>query len=349
LSDISVKQALTMPSLLMAAMVLLAAVIGAFTGVDGSRVFLPYLIGWAGATLVAVLVWIFVQVAILYPTRAEDPLRIVLGRLGKPVQLAALPAFIFPLFLGGYTWAKCSIPFVVGYGWEGVWANGDRMILGMDAWRWAHIVMPDFMAPIWSFYYAMIWGFALAFSGTLISAFATRRFAATFFTAMMLSWLIGGVIMAYLMSAAGPVFAHLADPDLDNQFAPLRAELARLLASDDLVMMTQRYLAAGMNVKIALKGGGISAMPSMHIATATIFVLAARGSKWIWPALLFFALTFFGSVYLGYHYAIDAPVAAAVATLCWSAARRLNRGWTAETERVTAVDGPPSLAPQPAP
>ena len=84
-----------------------------------------------------------------------------------------------------------------------------------------------------------------------------------------------------------------------------------------------RYLTAGLNVKIAIKGAGISAMPSMHIATATIFVLAARGTKWIWPALLFLALTFFGSVYLGYHYVVDAPVAALVAFGCWSVARRL--------------------------
>ena len=40
-------------------------------------------------------------------------------------------------------------------------------------------------------------------------------------------------------------------------------------------------------------------------------------------ALLFWALTFFGSIYLGYHYAVDAPVAAVVAVGCWIMARKL--------------------------
>jgi membrane-associated phospholipid phosphatase len=90
-------------------------------------------------------------------------------------------------------------------------------------------------------------------------------------------------------------------------------------------MLSQRYLAAGMNVKIALKGGGISAMPSMHIATATILIIAARRTIWLPVSIAFWLMTFFGSVYLGYHYAVDAPVAAAVAALCWIAARQLYR------------------------
>ena len=66
-------------------------------------------------------------------------------------------------------------------------------------------------------------------------------------------------------------------------------------------------------------------MPSMHIATATILICAAWRTRWLLLALLFWLMTFFGSVYLGYHYAIDAPVAAVVALLCWIIARRIYR------------------------
>ena len=98
-------------------------------------------------------------------------------------------------------------------------------------------------------------------------------------------------------------------------------------------MKSQRYLAAGMTSKIALKGGGVSAMPSMHMATATLLVIAAWRTRWLWLALLFWALTFFGSVYLGYHYAVDAPVAAAIAIPCWIAASRIYRrpAWSANS------------------
>lgn len=320
-ADISVKRALAMPLILMIAMLAWAASISLVTGVNGSRVFAPYLLTWAAATLIAILIWIFVEVARLAPTRANSPLRTVVGRTGERQSLFMLPALIFPLFLGAYTWAKCSIPFAVGYGWERSWANTDRFIFGADAWVLAHALLPAWLAPALTFFYSVVWGFALVFSGALIGCFASRRLTATFYTSLMLSWLIGGILLAYLMSAAGPVFAHLTDPALGVRFAPLRAELLRLLGKDDLVVTSQRYLAAGMNVKIALKGGGVSAMPSMHIATATICLLAARATRWFWLALLFLLLTFFASVYLGYHYAIDAPVATIVAALCWFIAR----------------------------
>jgi hypothetical protein len=307
------------------ATIAVAAAISLRTGVSGWRAFAPYVGVWTASTLLTVLIWIFVQVAMLLPTRADNPVREVMRRVKESVRLAYLPAIIFPLFLGAYTWAKCSIPFAVGYGWEAFWANTDHRIFGEDAWRWAHAMLPDFLAPVMSFFYAIGWGFAFVFSGTLISAFASRRFTAIYFTALMLSWLLGGIFVAYEISAAGPAFAHLNDPMLAGRFGPLRAELIDSLGRDDIIIRTQRYLAAGVNAKIAIKGAGISAMPSMHIATATICLLAARGSRWFWLALLFLLLTFFGSIYLGYHYAVDAPVAAIIAVICWKVADRIYR------------------------
>jgi hypothetical protein len=324
MDDISVKRALAAPVLLAILMVGIAAVISQATGVDGSRVFIPYISTWMAVTLMLIPIWIFVQVALLAPTRADRPLQTVIRRLHEPLRLTPLPAIIFPIFLAGYTWAKCSIPFAVGYRWEHFWADADRMFLGRDAWALAHSVMPDSLATTWTFFYSVIWGFALVLSGALIATFASRRFTAIFYTALMLSWLIGGIGMAYLMSAAGPVFAHLSDPDLAARFLPLRAELARILGDNDLVVRSQRYLEEFGNTKIALKGGGISAMPSMHIATATTLIIAARGTKWLPLAILFLGMTFFGSIYLGYHYAMDAPVAALVAICCWLLARRIH-------------------------
>lgn len=344
LDDISTRRALAGPALLTLLMLAIAAAISLRTQVSGWRVFAPYVGAWAAATLLSVLVWIFVQVAMLMPKRVDAPLQAVLRRAREPVRLALLPAVIFPLFLGAYTWAKCSIPFAIGYGWEATWANADRWLFGEDAWRWTHAILPESLAAALTFYYAAIWGFALLFSGTLISSFASRRFAATFFTALMLSWLIGGIVMAYAISAAGPIFAHLSDPALAARFAPLQAELLRLVGPDDMVMRTQRYLAAGMNMKIAVKGGGVSAMPSMHMATATLLVIAAWKTRWLWLALMFWLLTFFGSVYLGYHYAVDAPAAVAVAIPCWMLARRIHRPLSRSPNNAIPMPAAPSTA-----
>ena len=61
-------------------------------------------------------------------------------------------------------------------------------------------------------------------------------------------------------------------------------------------------------------------MPSMHLASVSIFVLAARRTKWIIPAILFWLIIFVLSAFFGFHYWIDGIVAAIVAAFCWYAA-----------------------------
>lgn len=321
MDDISSRQALAIPSILAVAALIIAGAISWGTGVDGRYVFFPYFSAWAAVSVLAILSWVFVEVAKLAPTGADRPLHKVLPRIGEPAQIIALPGIIFPTFLASYTWAKCSIPFTVGYGWERTWSDADRVLFGTDAWRLTHAVIPEAAGTAWTFYYAVVWGFVLVFSGALIAVFASRRHAAIYFTAMMLSWLIGGIGFAYAASAAGPVFAHLVDPEVGARFEPLRAHLHSVLGDRDLVLRSQRYLAEGMKYKVALKGGGVSAMPSMHIATATVLVMSAWRSKWLPLAILFLVLTFVGSVHLGYHYAVDAPVALVIAVSCWRVAR----------------------------
>ena len=140
LNDITIKQAMTVPSILTVTSLVVAVAVSSATGVDGSRVFFPYISAWAAVSLLAILCWIFVEVAKLAPTGADRPLQRVTARLGRPAGLIALPALVFPTFLGAYTWAKCSIPFAVGYGWEKTWSDADRLLLGSDAWVLTHSV-----------------------------------------------------------------------------------------------------------------------------------------------------------------------------------------------------------------
>jgi hypothetical protein len=340
--EMSVRAALLWPTILLAAMMLSAFALSLVTKVDGSHVFLPYVGAWASITLIAALIRLFIEVARLAPQRVDQPLRLAVQAVIAQRQLFILSAFIFPTFLGAYTWAKSSIPFIVGYPFEAVWADADRWLLGDDGWRITHAISPASLAVPWTYFYAMVWGFGLAFSGPIIAVFAGRRFATIFFTALMLSWLLGGVVLAYALSAAGPVFAHLADPSFADRFAPLRAELTNLLGAQNIVVRTQYVLAATLGDGVAIKGGGISAMPSMHIATATTLLLAARGTAWIYPAIAFLALTFFGSVYLGYHYVVDAPVAALVAVICWKIAEWLYQ----PSIRPLSTAAPPARLPE---
>jgi hypothetical protein len=160
----------------------------------------------------------------------------------------------------------------------------------------------------------------LVFSKAFIALNAQPRRVATFFSSMLATWLLGGWLMAYSFSAAGPVFAHLFDPSLGPRFHELRDILAGSLMPDGAIRGTQRYLASAIDVHTAVQGGGISAMPSMHLGATSVYVMAARGTRWIVPAILFWVIIFVGSGYFGYHYWIDGIIAAAVAVVCWKVA-----------------------------
>jgi len=67
-------------------------------------------------------------------------------------------------------------------------------------------------------------------------------------------------------------------------------------------------------VKIA---GLPNAFPSLHVATALVFVLMAPGKLWRAVALLFFAGTFFATIATGEHYVID--LVAGLAFGCFAA------------------------------
>lgn len=322
-SDIGIAKAYSGPALLSGLMMLVAWSLANVSGVKPFKLFEPYLISWTAVTFLCMLVWLFATVAASALNRQRRMWPAIAAGLSARLPLVFVPAIIFPLFLGGYTWAKSSIPFLVGYSWEGFWSEADRLILfGHDGWRIVHAVMPEAAARFWSFFYSMIWGIALVFGGAIIFSFGSRRQMATFFTALMLAWMIGGVGVAYALSAGGPIFAHLTDPSLAERYEPLRGHLLAMLGDKDVVMRSQRYLAAAMTKLIAIKGGGISAMPSMHIATATILALTCWRTILRPVAITFWLMTFVGSIYFGYHYVWDAPVAALIAYGSWVAARR---------------------------
>ncbi len=72
-------------------------------------------------------------------------------------------------------------------------------------------------------------------------------------------------------------------------------------------------------------GAGISAFPSMHVAAATLnaLFLSERGRVLAAVGWSYVALILFGSVYLGWHYAIDGLFSVPATILIYAALRRL--------------------------
>jgi hypothetical protein len=319
----SVREVYFAPLLFVSTMVLCAFVTGQLAGVSSKLLYVPYFSACLAITFVSVFLSIFFWTLQLALSGADAPVRAIAKRVRDQAPYLFLPAFIFPLFLLSFTSVKTAIPFLVGYSWDPFWAEADRLIFRDDGWRIAHHWLGSSSAPWLEWAYSVGWGLALIFVMAFVALNASPKFTAKFYTAMMATWLIGGVALAYIFSAAGPVFADVATPDGVDDFADLQEFLGSSLAPQSPIRLTQQYLASALHSHIAVKGGGISAMPSMHLGAVSIYVLGAKRTRWFVPAVLFWLIIFVASAYFGYHYWVDGIAAAAIAAACWSVAGRL--------------------------
>ena len=85
------------------------------------------------------------------------------------------------------------------------------------------------------------------------------------------------------------------------------------------------YLLDNYNAGTPALGTGISAMPSMHVAIATLnaLMLSSLGRWQAVAGWAFAAIILFGSVYTGWHYAIDGYVSMLVVGVIWQKTRFL--------------------------
>jgi membrane-associated phospholipid phosphatase len=320
---VSVREVYFAPVILCMAMALCALITGQLANVSMSRLVMPYIETSLVITFVSLLLTLFWWVLQLACVRADAPLMIVKEKLLEKAPYLLLPAIVFPLFLANFTATKSAIPFLVGYTWDPFWAHADRLIFGDDAWRIAHHWLGDGANRLLEWFYVAVWAGALLFSVALVPLNASPRFTAKFYSAMMATWLLGGFVLAYIFSAAGPVFAHLMNSNPSDQFADMRAVLGATLTPHGPIQTGEMLLPETLHSHVAVKGGGVSAMPSMHLASVSIYICAARRTRLLVPAVLLWITIFVSSGYFGYHYWVDGIVAAGVAAICWSASEAL--------------------------
>jgi membrane-associated phospholipid phosphatase len=133
-------------------------------------------------------------------------------------------------------------------------------------------------------------------------------------------------VLGTVFSSAGPCFYGRLLPGADP-FGPLMAHLKDVNATLPVLSLPvqdelwQAYLT--LNGPLA----GISAMPSVHVASAVLFVYFGFGiSRMFGAVMVAFAVAIaLGSVLLGWHYAVDAYAGAALAVAMWHAADALVR------------------------
>lgn len=243
-----------------------------------------------------------------------DPDRMIGG-------LLAFTAII--LFQQSFGYMKEMIPLILPFTWDMIFLAWDRALhFRTDPYLF---LMPLITTPltIGLLNFAYHFWFLIMLITPFLACFdrSNPQARMTFLIAHVLTWGIGGNLMALALSSAGPVY--LDRLDISAVFVPLTAALQEMSAQVWLpALEVQDLLWDGYmgNGPVA----GISAMPSMHVGSTTLFACYAfTWRRWAgWLMVGFWCLILLGSVALGWHYAIDVYIGAAIALLFWSVAGR---------------------------
>ncbi|MDJ0951020.1 MAG: phosphatase PAP2 family protein [Alphaproteobacteria bacterium] len=259
-----------------------------------------------------------------YRTHLLAPRRIVY------FALAALPV---PLFLTAYGSFKRLIPFINPYSWDPTFMAWDKFLHGgRHPFELLQPILgnPYVTASINFAYH--LWFFVLFL--TLIWQFWSGRdpkLRMQFMLSFQLCWILVGSVLATAFASGGPCYYGRLT-GLEDPFAPLMSylyaanEQVPLMALNLQEMLWEVYVSQGDKI-----GSGISAMPSMHVASTVLMALLGwRIHRWLGIAYTAFALLILvGSVHLGWHYAIDGYIAALVTIAIWWGVGAAIRRWPA--------------------
>ncbi|QND65982.1 hypothetical protein HB777_20105 [Mesorhizobium loti] len=221
---------------------------------------------------------------------------------------------------------KYNITRLVPFYADRTLANIDFALHFGDPWRWLHAVTPPAAIPALVLLYFPAWLFQF-FTAIIVAAFCREPLRTRYMVAFTITMIGLGTVMATAVASAGPIFYDTFVPGGGLRFADLRAALGSSSAALPMVEVASRlrnaYEYGAENVF-----AGISAMPSIHVAVAALNALFfSRINRWIGAAAwVFAALTLFGSVYWGWHYAIDGYVAIAAVVSIWVASARMCGG-----------------------
>ncbi len=258
--------------------------------------------------------------------RRFEPLPVAIGWYLAAGLIAGLTIPAFGIF-------KQMILPQAGFPWDVRLAAWDRaLFFGTDPWRITHSLFSSLQAmQIFDFFYSKVWmvlmyGFP-AFVVALVTNVETRF---RLILCWIVSWVIVASIMAYLFGSAGPCYynqfigPHQGFAEMNARLASLLAEAREQGGTIDALQF-QPMLAGSYKSMNFAPAGGISAMPSMHVAMTALFAIAGfKIHRWAgWIMVVFSAIIWVGSIHLGWHYALDGIVGIPAMVLIWVILQRV--------------------------
>lgn len=235
---------------------------------------------------------------------------------------------LLPLLMGAFTSFKVMIPLVQPFAWDERLARWDRWIHGADPWE---LLQPLLGTPLVTFVlnalYYPLWLY-VSLGSWVVVAMGSHACRLQFLVSYAMLWILLGTVGGMAMSSAGPIFYEAVTGDA-SAFSALRNYL--VAANQDYPLfglavrdrLWEAHLAGTVDV-----GRGISAMPSLHVAIATLCTIFAwHCSRPAGAMMTAYAVAiFFTSIHLGWHYAVDGYVAVLATILVWIVVGKLTRG-----------------------
>lgn len=277
--------------------------------------------------LILLLVGRFMYLA--FVLRPQRPIHQMVADVGRvfldfermSIGMVSLVAFI--VFMGTFSYLKFAIPYIHPFSWDATFAEWDRVLhFGTEPYKiiLGLIGTPMVATGVNAAYHG--WLFLIYFS-VLLACFSKENRAThyRYLIAFVLVWFVGGNVIAMLLSSAGPVYYERLGFGTD--FVALTETLkaydaiGHIGALEVHEMLWDGYVAGW-------REAGISAMPSMHVASSVLMMLYAYTyGRWAGRIMAVFAgIIVVGSVMLAWHYAIDGYIGALISVLSWKLA-----GW----------------------
>jgi len=266
--------------------------------------------------------------------RSASPIRAIVDfyrpLLLKPERYANALPVIGCMLLGFIAFAdmKPLIPHINTFSWDESFMHLDRVLhFGQDPWLLlkpilGHPIVTQWINYAYNFWFIVMFSFWIGAAGSARTHIAYKTEACwerQFLVSFILCWIVGGMVLATIFSSMGPAFYDLVD-SVNNPYAAQMEglgtihEIHPLWAVESQIMLREAYLNPAPG-----QLSGISAMPSIHNATSTLFMLAAYriNKKFGHIMLAFLICIILGSIHLAWHYAVDAYLGIIIAVILW--------------------------------
>jgi hypothetical protein len=220
-----------------------------------------------------------------------------------------------------------AIPSFQPFRWDLTLMEFDRSLhFGHMPWELIHSFLAvPLLTKVIDILYAS-W-FVLLFTVAICMAFSCdAKLRLQFFISFFSTWTILGTAMATALFSAGPCYYGRIVSGNDP-YMPLMdyLDLVHREVSPLYAITAQEYLWDAYTSGIHIPGGGISAMPSLHVAIAVLCALVVWKMNRVFGAFLwgYAVIIIIGSVHLGWHYAVDGYVSILATIAIWTGVSKL--------------------------